>query len=749
MPKKLTALALFVLLAGLLLNATLGAAIANPAAAQTLPPVPTSLKSTFMLGLANQPGGVGWLNGSGAKWDARYQYLAGGVNTGSGWSTWNSPAGMFASYYMDDSAANGYLPVLTYYMLLQSSPASGANEADKDFNNLNNPSTMNAYYSDFKLLMDRAKVFGKPVIVQVEPDLWGYLQKRSTNPNNVAASVGNSGYADVAGYANNTAGFAKALVGLRDKYAPNVLLAYHISPWASSYGDLGTNHDPNWNVAGAAQETANFYIQTGANYDLLFYDIADRDAALYQSWGDPNHWWDMTNSTYPNFNRFHQFVAAITAATNKRGILWQIPIGNTLYRSLNNTTRHWQDNRVQYYLNDSGNQHLQEAANAGLIAFFFGAGDGQTTTYDDSASDGITNPNPINNNNLTTSYSDDDGGYLRLQGKNYYARGALALPSASGNPTPTPTSTATPTPTTTVPVGSGDGLSAAYFANKTLSGTAALNRVDPTINFSWGTASPSAGLPADGFSVRWVGQVKANSSETYTFCTKSDDGARLWVNGVQLVNNWTNHAPTENCGQIALIQGQRYNLKLEYYENTGGAVANLLWQSPSIAKQIIPQAQLYSGGGATPTPTPVPPTATATPTAVAPTSTPTTPTATATPTTVAPTPTAASQPPASWQMSAKVNGTLTSGSTLNIQSNFTAPAGANASFLLDTEVYNLDTGAKVAQWYPVQSFVPGQLNTSNNNWLAVPGRYQVRLGVFTPTWGFIAWLQDGPIFQVN
>ena len=41
-------------------------------------------------------------------------------------------------------------------------------------------------------------------------------------------------------------------------------------------------------------------------------------------------------------------------------------------------------------------------------------------------------------------------------------------------------------------------------------------------------------LTADTFSARWTGQIEAPYSGTYTFYTVSDDGVRLWVNGVQL-----------------------------------------------------------------------------------------------------------------------------------------------------------------------------------------------------------------------
>ena len=145
----------------------------------------------------------------------------------------------------------------------------------------------------------------------------------------------------------------------------------------------------------------------------------------------------------------------------------------------------------------------------------------------------------------------------------------------------------------------GSGLHADYFSNQTLTEPATLSRTDATVNFNWGTGSPASSLPSDHFSVRWTGQVEALYSQTYTFYTSSDDGIRLWVNGQQIINNWTNHGRTQNSGRIALTAGQRSDIRLEFYENTGSAVAQLSWASNSQPKQIIPSAQLYppSTGG--------------------------------------------------------------------------------------------------------------------------------------------------------
>jgi hypothetical protein len=137
---------------------------------------------------------------------------------------------------------------------------------------------------------------------------------------------------------------------------------------------------------------------------------------------------------------------------------------------------------------------------------------------------------------------------------------------------------------------SGIGLRGDYY-NGTSFNTLILTRTDPTINFSWG-GRPADPVNWDNFSVRWTGFVTALSTETYTFTTNSDDGARLWVNGQQLINDWAGHAPTEASGQIALQAGQSYAIQMDFFEAGGQAVAQLFWSTPTIAKQIVPQSQL-------------------------------------------------------------------------------------------------------------------------------------------------------------
>ena len=138
----------------------------------------------------------------------------------------------------------------------------------------------------------------------------------------------------------------------------------------------------------------------------------------------------------------------------------------------------------------------------------------------------------------------------------------------------------------------GTGLKGEYFDNIDFTALR-VTRTDPTVNFNWGSGAPDASIAADTFSARWTGFVQPQFGQTYTFYTQSDDGIRLWVNGQQLINNWTDHGPTENTGTITLMAGQRYAVVLEYYERGGGAVASLSWSSASQPKQVTPVARLF------------------------------------------------------------------------------------------------------------------------------------------------------------
>lgn len=408
--------------------------------------VPAGLPSHFSFGLMDAPGGASFLDSmrqhNGTAWDYRYQYLAGGVNTGAGWSTWNQPAGAFATYYLQESASHGYRPAFVYYNLLQSkgpSGPSGSGEAGADLAHLADPTTMHTYYADWTLLMQRIGAAGQPVLVIVEPDLWGFIEQAAVRAGtnsaaSVPASVASAGNAALAGLPNTAQGFAFALLTLRARYAPTAVLALHASPWGT-LTDIASDPRTGLDAAGLGRQTAAFLRTAGlatapsslAPFDLVSTDIADHDS------GQSGIWWDPTNQRFPNFARYLTYASALTSSAGTRLLLWQVPVGNQVYETEDNSPGHTQDNKATYIVG-----HVAELAAAGIVGALFGPGNGGTTATD-GRRDGITNGSgaPISTygcarcNTQVSVYPDDDGGYLRIQLGQYYTHGAYPLPGAA------------------------------------------------------------------------------------------------------------------------------------------------------------------------------------------------------------------------------------------------------------------------------------------------------------------------------
>lgn len=135
----------------------------------------------------------------------------------------------------------------------------------------------------------------------------------------------------------------------------------------------------------------------------------------------------------------------------------------------------------------------------------------------------------------------------------------------------------------------GIGLQAQYFSATELSDPAVV-RIDPQIDFNWGAESAAPAISTDHFSVRWSGQVEATLTETHIFTVTSNDDVRLWVNGQLLVDQSTSAVST---GAIDLIAGQRYDIELEYVEESSDAAIRLDWQSESLPQQVNPTQQLF------------------------------------------------------------------------------------------------------------------------------------------------------------
>ncbi|MBN1384482.1 MAG: GH92 family glycosyl hydrolase [Elusimicrobia bacterium] len=133
--------------------------------------------------------------------------------------------------------------------------------------------------------------------------------------------------------------------------------------------------------------------------------------------------------------------------------------------------------------------------------------------------------------------------------------------------------------------GSSQGLKGEYFNNRNLSGNPVFVRIDKQINFDWGGSSPDSRIPGDNFSVRWTGQLVPSVSGTYQIGFASDDGVRLFLNDELLIDKWVDRGTTTDLAPVSLEAGQVYNIRIEYYEYGGSAVARFVWAPYKVIKK--------------------------------------------------------------------------------------------------------------------------------------------------------------------
>lgn len=144
----------------------------------------------------------------------------------------------------------------------------------------------------------------------------------------------------------------------------------------------------------------------------------------------------------------------------------------------------------------------------------------------------------------------------------------------------------------TISGNTGIGLAATYYLNAWDLTGSTYQRIDATVNFS--NNFNVTGMNNENFSARWTGQVESPITGNVTFSTSTDDGVRLWIDDVLIIDNWTLHGETvDTASPLSLIEGEKYDLRMEFYERGGGEVAKLRWAYSGQSTQIIPQAYLF------------------------------------------------------------------------------------------------------------------------------------------------------------
>jgi hypothetical protein len=171
-----------------------------------------------------------------------------------------------------------------------------------------------------------------------------------------------------------------------------------------------------------------------------------------------------------------------------------------------------------------------------------------------------------------------------------------AAADASGDTSGTPPVDA-PSPAGACDNGGG-GLQGTYFDNTELANPA-FAQIEPTLVFDWGRDRP-AGLPAPaagaaGWSAVLTGTLQPVATDTYTFIARADDGFRLFIDGDPVIDWWHPHCCYDLLASRALVAGQRYAVRIEYFNRDGPAAFRLLWKTATTLPAEIPQCQLFPG----------------------------------------------------------------------------------------------------------------------------------------------------------
>jgi hypothetical protein len=288
---------------------------------------------------------------------------------GGDWTTWNSPSGQYVLAQAGIADSINAIPMFVLYSL--SPEVVGSYLASS---NLQNASFMTRYWNNARLMFQKIAQYGKPALVNFEPDFWGFAQQQALAAGQdgakTAAQV--SVNPDCSSQPNNVIGIAGCLVQMARKYAPNAYVAFPPTDWGA-----------NGNIA----QVVSFENEIGAgNADFIIAQTLDGDAGCYEAFayqctrGGTSYYWDESNTTSPNFNeyfaRLNQYQQGIG---NGRlpVLIWQNPEG-VPSSTPGGYQHHFRDNREHYFLT-----HTSQLTASHVFAITFASGPNLTNITTD------------------------------------------------------------------------------------------------------------------------------------------------------------------------------------------------------------------------------------------------------------------------------------------------------------------------------------------------------------------------------
>ena len=280
-----------------------------------------------------------------------------GVGPGS-WPYWNTD-GAFVTYTAQKDLAYGATPMFTLYQM--------ASKGDGNLSGINDPSFMNSYWSQVRTMYDRINALNTSVLVNLEPDFWGYVYTQAPNHDatQMAAVVNNQ--PECSGMPNTAAGIGMCLVSMGRSHAPKALLGFPPAFWNAGTDIIAKE------MQAVGADRADFIVAQSSDRDAGCLEAA----AVGECQGRTGPFYlDENNVNTPNFHQQQNLWSAYRDALgNGLPILWwQTPLG-VPSDTPGGTPTHYRDNHVDYmmrYPSEYGGMHT--------FAIVFGGGGTYSTT---------------------------------------------------------------------------------------------------------------------------------------------------------------------------------------------------------------------------------------------------------------------------------------------------------------------------------------------------------------------------------
>lgn len=153
------------------------------------------------------------------------------------------------------------------------------------------------------------------------------------------------------------------------------------------------------------------------------------------------------------------------------------------------------------------------------------------------------------------------------------------------------------------PKGMGDGLNTKFFVGTSPTGTPAKTIVSANVNLAFGpNYNPiTQENNDDPFSTEWTGYITPYFTQKYIFSLRADDGVRMWIDDIQIVDYWSDGVRDITTSPVYLELGKNYKIKIQHFDNTGDAAIKLYWETSSVpcginnlSKELVPQSQLFT-----------------------------------------------------------------------------------------------------------------------------------------------------------